>query len=162
MNDPLSFNTIIAALRTKLLEIDGIGQIDTCAGAPSPWSLNDEAAFQWNIDVSACKQKYHTISGTKTWQTLEYDPVLMLDGWYPWSFENGSDTVWQDMIELVVDKIEANPTLGIGLVNVGNPLVAVDDFQMKSSMHQNDETMQCHYCKIVVPVLAFYELSFED
>jgi hypothetical protein len=153
---------MVEALKDRLITIAGVGTVDVQSGLLSPWVATRHPVFHWLIDIASIRQKRDGIAGNRLQFTMQRDIMLVLDGWYPVTQDGTSIDTWRLMIDSVIQTIEDSPTWDLALTYAGRPAVTTDDYQMKSSLNQGDLQTLCHYCRINVPVIDFYDLVIED
>lgn len=161
LNKPVKFNDLINRMKTNILEVSGIGKVDVYPGGNSDWAKNGSSSPYWYLDVIACKQEIDSIPGTRRQMTGKRSIVLSLEGWLPYSDTEGTAEKWRDKIDEVLTQIEKDIHLGLQTVIVGAPYTGIDDYQIRSSLHQGDVQTLCHYCRILIPIDEFYHFSTE-
>jgi hypothetical protein len=157
-NQPVTADQIIAALKS-ITEAAADLRFDKTPGGPSPWLKERRPLGHFWGDVSKITAKQTSNSGTASVYTVRRSALVVIEGWYPFSWELRSDRTWRNMLDAVLDRLEEQRTLGLGLLLEKGPLVVADGTEMHTSLHQGDQPVKCHYARLTARWVEEYEAA---
>ncbi len=108
----VSTNAIVDAVRSALLTIPDIGQVDAVQGVRSPWSKTNSPSFMWAVECLGNEVKMAANPGESGKVRLRKTTAIVVEVWYPNSVEKDSSTLWTNMTDRVTEFFLAQETLG--------------------------------------------------
>ena len=148
----VSANTIIAALKTVLEGVEGIGKVEDRWGGKVTWGERRRPAQNyWVITWAGYRERGAGI-GPEAW----LESAFRVRGWMPFSHQNPNTTpVWNDLVEAVLAALRRNRSIG-GHLSLPQMPVSPDTVTPASD-EETDETV-CHH--VVIEVTAKQHLSY--
>jgi hypothetical protein len=143
---------MLEAVQGCIESVADSGTVEINPGGPSPWTFNGgNPEFHWMIDFARSSQKITTIPGAARTMNAQRDMTVVIEGWYPVARADESFDKWRDMLDAVMLVLETKRFLGLttGIMLISGPTIAEDTQAMKTSLHQGDIKMMCHFCRMV-------------
>lgn len=153
---PVATTDIIAAVKTRLETVTGIGKVDDRWGGEPAWLTNPQARQAYWV-VSLAEQRdedYATGRNTKRYSTIR------VEGWMPLSYSRpNTATTWYTLLEDVTAALRASKTLSLLVLDCAHPLIKEQnegEFQAARG-----PAVLCHHAEIhlVVEQVFTYETA---
>lgn len=162
MAKPFSYNDIIGGIKAAMDTVPEIGLVDLTPGGASPWTKNGgKPDYHWWAEVFKTSQKITTIPGSTGTMCARKTTLVIVEGWFPVISAMDSHQAWRNKLDQVMSILETKRFLGMhrGLILELGPVIAADGEAMKTSLHQGDIAMLCHYAKIALKYSQEYQFT---
>jgi len=152
-----SISALKDAVRSLMLTITGVDQVETKVGGVPGWiRLAEPGMTFWEVNVERIANT-NALIGTVGQRTFG----VVIEGWSPWNYEAPDTTQpWETVVDSVVEGLIQNRKLVDylpgGVCNVTLPNVDELDVEVMMSGTGARETTLCHHAKITVGVEVRY------
>lgn len=160
-----TYQQMVEGLESALNGMAGAGKVSRNPGARSPW-IEPPAGpkFLWEVDLGrVSRHVLASIPGSARTMHAGKSTQLVVEAWYPKSGDLNSAATWRDMLDSALTTLEQRAGIGIpGILLEDGPHVAVDGFAWRTSNHQGDTPVLCHFARILVTYYQEYPFTTLD
>ena len=154
--------TVKDAVKTQLLEVQGIGQVETKRGGVKTWLKDPRPARNhWEIHTIRVGPPEGADIGPSRFELHQ----ILIEGWMPFSYSNPDSTVlWDALIKAIGGQLESNMSLGAVIWNAerlelqGNDIRPVGGAGTQAEI-AGDEVPLCHWARFLLRVECWHTFS---